>query len=364
MRLAPDLAFTRPGGTAGLVIEWGSHVQDDDPRFGAPVPVFVVLPVVNVELHGLRRRAGARSRARRRAARRGARHRPGGLRPRTAPDVPHFALDLGDCMLALYPVPPDETTSRAVWGGLSRPATLPRTGVDGDRSGRRRARARRRAGRRPPSHRRRTGRARSERAAVPGAAHRGAAPRRSPHPDVTGGLMAERDERLWNLLEPSTTAVLTMELQNGIVGEGAHAPGAASRSLQRAGTLDTVRRVCDAARARRRARGALHRGVTRRRRGRQRATARSSPSPARQRREQGHGATDLGTSGAELVAGPRGPARHRGEPAPRHDAVHLDVARPDPAQPRDPHRGGDGRLGEPRCVRHGDVGASTSATRW
>ena len=50
VRLAPDLAFTRPGGTAGLVIEWGSHVQDDDPRFGAPVPVFVVLPVVNVEL--------------------------------------------------------------------------------------------------------------------------------------------------------------------------------------------------------------------------------------------------------------------------------------------------------------------------
>ena len=49
VRLAPDLAFTRPGGTAGLVIEWGSHVQDDDPRFGAPVPVFVVPPVVNVE---------------------------------------------------------------------------------------------------------------------------------------------------------------------------------------------------------------------------------------------------------------------------------------------------------------------------
>jgi hypothetical protein len=33
------------------------------------------------------------------------------------PDVPHAALDLGDCMLALYPVPPDEATSRAVWGG-------------------------------------------------------------------------------------------------------------------------------------------------------------------------------------------------------------------------------------------------------
>src|SRR5207245_2718416 len=32
------------------------------------------------------------------------------------PDVPHVALDLGDCMLALYPVPPTEETSRAIWG--------------------------------------------------------------------------------------------------------------------------------------------------------------------------------------------------------------------------------------------------------
>ena len=35
-----------------------------------------------------------------------------------AVDVPHCALDLGDCMLALYPIPPDESTSRAVWGGV------------------------------------------------------------------------------------------------------------------------------------------------------------------------------------------------------------------------------------------------------
>ena len=60
--------------------------------------------------------------------------------------------------------------------------------------------------------------------------------------------MAERDERLWDLLEPSTTAVLTMELQNGIVGAGGMLP-ALLEELQRAGTLDTVRRVCDAARA-------------------------------------------------------------------------------------------------------------------
>jgi hypothetical protein len=26
-------------------------------------------------------------------------------------------LDLGDCLLALYPVPPDDATSQTVWGG-------------------------------------------------------------------------------------------------------------------------------------------------------------------------------------------------------------------------------------------------------
>ncbi len=117
VRLAPDLAFTRPGGTAGLVIEWGSHVQDDDPRFGAPVPAFVVPPVVNVELMAF---VAALVRDPARDGERLAEVLDTDLVAYdhgTAPDVPHFALDLGDCMLALYPVPPDETTSRAVWGG-------------------------------------------------------------------------------------------------------------------------------------------------------------------------------------------------------------------------------------------------------
>jgi hypothetical protein len=114
VRLAPDLAFTRPGGTAGLVIEWGSHVQDDDPRFGAPVPVFLTPPVVNVE------RMAFVAALVRDPARDGERlaevfdtelvaYDHG-----NAADVPHVALDLGDCMLALYPVPPDERVSRAV----------------------------------------------------------------------------------------------------------------------------------------------------------------------------------------------------------------------------------------------------------
>ena len=117
-RIAPDLVFTRPGGTAGLVIEWGSHVQDDDPRFGAPVPPFVTEPVVNVKRMAC---VGAIVRDPAADGERLAEVLDTELvayEHGDAVDVPHCALDLGDCMLALYPIPPDESTSRAVWGGV------------------------------------------------------------------------------------------------------------------------------------------------------------------------------------------------------------------------------------------------------
>ena len=59
--------------------------------------------------------------------------------------------------------------------------------------------------------------------------------------------MTTRDERLRAILEPSTTAVLTMELQQGVVGEGAMMRALVDE-LQRADTLDTVRRLCAGAR--------------------------------------------------------------------------------------------------------------------
>lgn len=124
-RIAPDLVFTRPGGTAGLVFEWSSHVQPDDPRFGAPVPPFVVEPVVNVERMAF---VGALVREPAADAERLAEVLDAELVTYDhgdAVDVPHRALDLGDCMLALYPIPPDEATSRAVWGGAyGRPRCL------------------------------------------------------------------------------------------------------------------------------------------------------------------------------------------------------------------------------------------------
>src|SRR5438105_14248116 len=52
---------------------------------------------------------------------------------------------------------------------------------------------------------------------------------------------------LRGIVNPSTTAVLTMELQNGIVTGEALFP-ALVEEVQRVGVLDTVRRVCDAAR--------------------------------------------------------------------------------------------------------------------
>ena len=118
VRLAPDLAFTRPGTTAGLVFEWGSHVQDDDPRFGAPIPPFVAAPVVNVERMAF---VGAVVRDPPRDAERLAEVLDTKLvsyEHDGAVDLPHRALDLGDCLLALYPIPPDEDTSRAVWGNV------------------------------------------------------------------------------------------------------------------------------------------------------------------------------------------------------------------------------------------------------
>jgi hypothetical protein len=124
-RISDEIVFTRSGGTAGLVLEWASHVQHDDPRWGAPVPAFMEEPVVNVDRLAF---AGAIVRDPARDGERLAEvldtelvayeHGDGA-------DVPHCALDLGDCLLALYPIPPDESTSRAVWGDVyARPRCL------------------------------------------------------------------------------------------------------------------------------------------------------------------------------------------------------------------------------------------------
>lgn len=55
------------------------------------------------------------------------------------------------------------------------------------------------------------------------------------------------DEFLRSILDPSTTAVLTMELQEGVVGSAVALP-ALAEEVRRTGTLENVRRLCASAR--------------------------------------------------------------------------------------------------------------------
>jgi catechol 2,3-dioxygenase-like lactoylglutathione lyase family enzyme len=116
-RISSEIVFTRPGATAGLVLEWASHVQDDDPRWGAaPMPLteapavavdrmaFVAAVVADPAVDGRRLAAVLDTDL--------VEYGEG-----IGSDVPEAALDLGDCMLALYPLPPDEGASVAIWGG-------------------------------------------------------------------------------------------------------------------------------------------------------------------------------------------------------------------------------------------------------
>ena len=113
--------------------------------------------------------------------------------------------------------------------------------------------------------------------------------------------MTTRDERLRAILDPSTTAVLTMELQQGVVGEGAMMV-ALVEEMRRTDTLDTVRRLCTGARDA----GArvVHCTVVARPDGAgSTENCKIFAMSAKQRREHGSTATDIGSPGAELVDG-------------------------------------------------------------
>lgn len=106
-------------------------------------------------------------------------------------------------------------------------------------------------------------------------------------------------ERLATLVDPATTAVLTMELQKGVVGPSALLP-ALVEQVAAAGTLDAAGRVCRAGRAvgarvvhctaEHRSDGA---GAT--------ENCRIFALGGKLRREQGIVPTEIGTEGAELV---------------------------------------------------------------
>jgi nicotinamidase-related amidase len=113
--------------------------------------------------------------------------------------------------------------------------------------------------------------------------------------------MTSHAERLRAILEPETTAVLTMELQNGVVGDGAMM-GALVDELRTAGTLDAARRLCAGARDA----GArvVHCTAVARPDGAGAAeNCKIFALSARARREHGRTATDIGTPGAEVIDG-------------------------------------------------------------
>jgi len=113
--------------------------------------------------------------------------------------------------------------------------------------------------------------------------------------------MTSRDERLRAILDPSSTAVLTMELQNGVVGEGA-IMRALVDELRGSGTLDAVKCLCSGARDA----GArvVHCTVVARPDGAgSTENCKIFAMSAKQRREHGSTATDLGSPGAELIDG-------------------------------------------------------------
>lgn len=110
----------------------------------------------------------------------------------------------------------------------------------------------------------------------------------------------KNEDRLRGLIDPTTTAVLTMELQQGVVGEGALLPALVERVAE-AGTVAHAAAVCRAARtagarvvhctAEHRADGA---GAT--------ENCKIFALGEKLRREQGVVPTEIGTPGAALVA--------------------------------------------------------------
>ena len=122
--VSDEIVFTRPGATAGLLLEWAAHVQDDDPRWGAPEPPFTAPPVVVPERVAF---VGALvadpvADAERLAAILDTGHDR--ARRGRAADAPGATVDLGDCVLALFPIPPP-AECEAVWGAVhERPRCL------------------------------------------------------------------------------------------------------------------------------------------------------------------------------------------------------------------------------------------------
>lgn len=111
-RPMPEMFFTDPRRTDGVFIEWGAFEVHVDPRFGAALPQIEEPPLLDV---GHQAFVGAVVTdpvltAARLAALLGT---PVTFeQPDADPGEPHAGVSLGDCTLALYPLPGDDS----LWG--------------------------------------------------------------------------------------------------------------------------------------------------------------------------------------------------------------------------------------------------------
>lgn len=106
-------------------------------------------------------------------------------------------------------------------------------------------------------------------------------------------------DRLRRLLDPATTALVTMELQRGVVGEEALLP-ALPAAVRQGGVLEAAGRICDA--ARRAGVRVVHNVIAERADGAgQAVNCKLLALAAKRRAEFGSNPTDIGRPGAALV---------------------------------------------------------------
>jgi hypothetical protein len=115
-RPEPQIVFTSPKGTEGIVVEWFGHGEPLDPRFGAPMPPLQMTPVLDVThmaFGGIMTLDPAAS-AWRFAELFG--HDVTFVEPDALPGYPHAGVSMGDMTLAIYPLPRTPAESQALWG--------------------------------------------------------------------------------------------------------------------------------------------------------------------------------------------------------------------------------------------------------
>jgi hypothetical protein len=116
--VSDDIFFTRPGDTAGLLLEWSAMFTDDDPRAGARLATLPVPPVVEVEQYAFVSAvvADPASVATRLADLFGT--EVVRLIPDAPPDRIAAVVSLVDCLLVLFPMSPAGST-HPLWGGTA-----------------------------------------------------------------------------------------------------------------------------------------------------------------------------------------------------------------------------------------------------